>query len=516
MKIQSPVYTRTRSREDNKTSTWLLNSETPTLSVHCKYWSSMSSRARWSTSSITYTLWLTDCPGYQHLANIEYSWSENVPNFTSGSSLGYADTSDFSERCMQEFMDIIAGQISGNSSTADIDVESVVKTETISDVEVPGWRSLINAGTVVNNPVTHSKLKAKFEYDAGKASKPEVSTYWTGYAWFNVNITGGGAQSALPYLINTEEKRDEFISDMLTQLIDNTSSLADNAVSDAFGKVNAGSYEYLVELAEGRETIAYLNTVVQRLAKVVKAIKSGKFLSYAPKAYRKYKRLLKKGHNEFSKELLDVMSDAWMEARYAIRPLMISASDAVKLHNEGLKQLNDRITERGQRTQQDRETVRWDVQINDTTVYEYYLVNTFRHEARAGVLIQLNQAFTDMRLLGLTNLASTGWEVIPFSFVLDWFTNIQGLLYSITPNIGVTPLASWVTTKKCHLLQGNVAVVQDGEYIESMSFNIEVDTYLRQVVESPSFINLDINLDIYKLLDLEAIALGFTRKGRAS
>jgi hypothetical protein len=39
-----------------------------------------------------------------------------------------------------------------------------------------------------------------------------------------------------------------------------------------------------------------------------------------------------------------------------------------------------------------------------------------------------NSAFQDLNTLGLTNLSSVTWEVIPYSFVVDWFLPIGNFL----------------------------------------------------------------------------------------
>jgi hypothetical protein len=39
------------------------------------------------------------------------------------------------------------------------------------------------------------------------------------------------------------------------------------------------------------------------------------------------------------------------------------------------------------------------------------------------------------------------WELIPFSFVADWFVNIGPYVRAITPKVGVHSLGSWTTTK---------------------------------------------------------------------
>lgn len=48
---------------------------------------------------------------------------------------------------------------------------------------------------------------------------------------------------------------------------------------------------------------------------------------------------------------------------------------------------------------------------------------------------------------GLINPLSIAWEVVPFSFVLDWFIPIGATLQAITASVGLTFNAGWSSMK---------------------------------------------------------------------
>jgi hypothetical protein len=50
--------------------------------------------------------------------------------------------------------------------------------------------------------------------------------------------------------------------------------------------------------------------------------------------------------------------------------------------------------------------------------------------------------------LHLSNLPSSIWEAIPFSFVADWVINLGDWIRAVTPKAGVKILATGVTVKK--------------------------------------------------------------------
>jgi hypothetical protein len=45
----------------------------------------------------------------------------------------------------------------------------------------------------------------------------------------------------------------------------------------------------------------------------------------------------------------------------------------------------------------------------------------------------------------LRDIPATLWEVVPYSFVVDWFFNVGDWIQAFTPAPGITPLRNWAT-----------------------------------------------------------------------
>ena len=138
---------------------------------------------------------------------------------------------------------------------------------------------------------------------------------------------------------------------------------------------------------------------------------------------------------------------------------------------------------------------------------------------RAGVLTKLD-LLTNANIYGLQNLGETAWELVPFSFIVDWFTNVGATIGSWTPNIGYEILASWVTTEIVQTQTSTVSSLgiensspvtgyRTDNPVWSMtgSHNKISRSYLREINPPRGILpRLNVNLSAWKILDLGIIA----------
>lgn len=62
--------------------------------------------------------------------------------------------------------------------------------------------------------------------------------------------------------------------------------------------------------------------------------------------------------------------------------------------------------------------------------------------------------------MGLINPAVIAWELVPFSFVVDWFMNVSQVLSAFTDFYGLSLSQTWTTTT----IKGNAAYYYEGRY----------------------------------------------------
>jgi hypothetical protein len=83
------------------------------------------------------------------------------------------------------------------------------------------------------------------------------------------------------------------------------------------------------------------------------------------------------------------------------------------------------------------------------SLYDVYVdcTGTVKGEVRAGVLYEHTFNVNNSYGLGLENIPSAIWEVIPYSFIIDWFVNAGDYIKACTPKADVKVLAEWTTTE---------------------------------------------------------------------
>jgi hypothetical protein len=181
-------------------------------------------------------------------------------------------------------------------------------------------------------------------------------------------------------------------------------------------------YDLLTELAESRETIGSISGKVRGFADVVSQL-----AREDENAWRRGRRMNAKTLMRSSDKALRNLGSRWMEYRYAIMPLFYT-----------LKDVNELVNDNGARykTSRKRETVDASNTGVDLPTSGFYLE---RHVTGSIIVASTTKGRYDtdgLRSLYArrisTNPFSTAWELVPLSFVVDWFLNIGEVITAAT------------------------------------------------------------------------------------
>jgi hypothetical protein len=392
-----------------------------------------------------------------------------------------------------------------------IEFDDFYHFEEMDDVVTPLYKRLSGQGHIINSPMTKISTitrdnpctlysswgKGLWNTEcAPDAFKDYLSTV-TRHDWPSSTMLGGWA--ALPEIPD----------------YDVTNKIA-LAVTNAWARVDVTDMQLLVSMGEGKKTVLSLISMAKRMIKVMKSIKKldsrSLLFELSPKQ----------------------LADRYMELRYALRPLVYEAKGIAAAIASGNMSKTDRVTFRGSTMYED------DGVSTDAPTQEFVdacgvwtrinkpITKTWKHsiKVRSGVLTQLN-ALNTLNVWGLTQPVEAIWELVPFSFIIDWFINVGDTLASFTPNYGLKALASWYTVvdTKYQLVERSSAYdiyLPSTSTNEARAWNADVGNcwcdktvVTKTRVPNPSrsiLPNFTVSLDCLKLTDLVVIAKGLITK----
>lgn len=126
------------------------------------------------------------------------------------------------------------------------------------------------------------------------------------------------------------------------------------------------------------------------------------------------------------------------------------------------------------------------------------------------------KGLAELHDLGIDRLASTLWELTPLSFVADWFVNVSDVLKAHEGLFTQEVLGSWMTTEDrvVQSWQQRGQGMTGENYRTDYSFDLGcIEQYDRRVrtvsPKIPVLPEVKVNLNIQRVMDLGALALGF-------
>jgi hypothetical protein len=301
------------------------------------------------------------------------------------------------------------------------------KYESMTDVVTPNYHARSMNGDIINSPmtktttITRDKLASYSWYKSFDIR--DGHGHWN-EQWYDYtsNVASSGLMDAVGISLPSHSY--------------STQSAIDYAVNKAYSNIDVSDVQALVMAAEGQKTVLSLVSIFTRFIKILKKIK----------------RLDAKGlANELSgKEL----ADRYMELRYALRPLMYDVRGCAAALKQTAGDKPQRLTFRGTKTDDDSEIITDSEQISAPAAslqwtYDRCWETEWSYDiaVRAGVLTAF-EGRNPVSILGLAQPMESLWEIVPFSFIVDWFLNIGDTIAAWTPNYGLNTLSSWYVLRE--------------------------------------------------------------------
>ena len=311
----------------------------------------------------------------------------------------------------------------------------------------------------------------------------------------------------------------------------------DLAVTRAHAAVDVSEMMLLASVGELPETVAWLTSLIQRLVKVSRAFTKRREMvnilrkltydlqeatlpkgaKFAARRLDLYKQLLqKRSARAIPPDRIGEAATAWLEYRYAIRPLLGDIKNAIAAI-KALLPYGRRQTARGKELRV-YDDITYDAgDINSPSLYveDLKIERAGSIKASAGVLYAIERNINALSaLLGLDQPVESLYELIPFSFVLDWVVGVGDWLQSLTKSSGLTVLSSWNTlsyVETCKVTPSNGRAhynptdshqwVCDRYVAGSLAYKVE-RVWRMPNPSIPLLPSFDLKLDISKILDL--------------
>lgn len=337
--------------------------------------------------------------------------------------------------------------------------------------------------------------------------------------------------------------------------LESMDSLRQKASISAMKKVSPPTTQSLVTLAELDKSVKLIGDTARKLAAAVEMIKLGKpdkAIARAlgrPNARRqphpiRFTKWDEYGNPQFterksgnSKDTITRMkstyghsprktsqspnpisefSNHWLEWRYGWGPMVMDIVSTLSALSKARD--NRRFMVRGSAKSEASSSTNASSTIpNGTTDYRTDVSHS--RLARAWVLYEVeSQLSAVLNDFGVLDFPSTAWELIPFSFVVDWFIPVGDWIQAVTPKFGVNILTSGVSmTERIDVVRtatkwtspdfGNGGRwLLDG--VVGLSDSGQTRTYERTGLTLPLVPPIDVNLNVKRAIDSIALLSG--------
>lgn len=266
------------------------------------------------------------------------------------------------------------------------------------------------------------------------------------------------------------------------------------------------AYTVNAAAAEARASIFDALTFAAEL-KRTHAMVRGRFKSVADFATDLAYRAAAK--RRFGKDPLRVMSDLWLEYRYGWIPAVLSASDALEaLANKAEKGQIINGTSSQEQNVSDSKTetlITGNASIYVTTVLDG--TRTYRGAYYAQVTAP------ELFRYGSDPLR-TGWELVPWSFVFDWFVDVNSYLQAVSPFQGGQLMGGGSSIKDDYVWRQTINYDYDRGGWDGAITGIQTERKVQHYTRTPFGVSLpgwNPRLTSVRLIDLAALIYGRAR-----
>jgi hypothetical protein len=296
------------------------------------------------------------------------------------------------------------------------------------------------------------------------------------------------AHGGSPPLATAISERDEY-------------QLVNLAANKLFGKIGESDMNILVSVAEFHKTVKTLNGLYRDIRRLFS------------KTYN-LKRLLASGAISTAKA-----ADLWLTYRFGLRPLFYEVQGTIESFARLGKPMRTRISSSVADADVYSDTlVTPSSELQGAVDYDIVRYATRDTDVSAGAILSSTIACQGVpEVLGAHNIFEAAWELVPYSFLIDYVLSTQDWVKSLQPRVQTKVLATWAVVRNRRfdsVYCDNSRVPPEREDFDLAEVNVQgflctKDSYTvtrYADIRRPALPSLNVRLDVPKLLDIATIA----------
>lgn len=241
------------------------------------------------------------------------------------------------------------------------------------------------------------------------------------------------------------------ISDMYNAPVSPLSSLEIASIDhDANNKVLMQCKEMHVNLAqfyaEREQAVRMFGETAERLAKAFKALRKGNVVAAAehlglPVGTRRQRQRILRRHKSRGRTAAETAASRWLELQYGWKPLLADVVGAAEAAAKALNAITyyeakGRSSRKLGPSQPYRREHAVDASFGG--ISDGIVTVEGRHEVYYHLRFVPDTSMRAAVELGLTNPLELAWELLPYSFVADWFADVGQSLSALDATVGLT------------------------------------------------------------------------------
>lgn len=253
-------------------------------------------------------------------------------------------------------------------------------------------------------------------------------------------------------------------------------------------------------MGEWRQSASMTGNRLGQLTEAARALRRGRPFEF----FEALGQLHKAPRNTPKKSKPEKAGDLWLEYWFGWVPLVSDIYSSVKIL-EGSVQVPVKVKVRHSSLNS-----LYDTSSNHGTGNNQWRYREkFRYKTRCQMGVKLrvtNPNLYRASQLGLVNPASVAWELIPFSFVIDWFYPVGAFLSSWTDTLGLT-FEDAYTTSSSHYTEGNTLM--------ESNFPDSIWRHQADWTSKAFYVNRELGIPSYSLQSREFRGISLTRGATA-